>query len=104
MKKLVVVALLVAAIVALLRTKMIERDENFYAANDYFVELCGRDAGCSDRLIRLRPCFSGAYRQSIKPGADTVDVDSLVSCLNGKHPVPKLTAATSAELPFPTTR
>ena len=104
MKKGLVVVVLIVAVVGLLRMKMMERDRNFEIAEDYFIELCGTDQGCGDRLIRFRPCFSGAYRRSLAPNGDSVDVDSLVSCLNGKYPVPKLDAARSSEMPFPSAR
>ena len=101
MKKVVVAAVVVVVIFGFIRMKMVERDRNFTLAEDYFIEVCGKDQGCADRLIRFRPCFAGAYRRSPAPNGDWVDVDSLVSCLNGKYPVPKLDAARSSEMPFP---
>ena len=101
MKKLVVVAVIVVAAVVLIRAKILERDRNYQAAEDYFISVCGSDQGCADRLIRFRPCFAGAYRMSLVPGGDTVDVDHLVNSLNGKHPVPKLNAVRSVKVPFP---
>ncbi len=104
MKKLLVGAALVIAAVAFVRVKILERDANQNLADDYFIELCGRDSACSDRLVRFRPCFGAAYRMALAPGTDTVDVDALVSCLNGAFPVPALDTARTADLPFPTTR
>jgi len=101
MKKVITIAIVIIVVVVVLRAKMVERDKNYQIAEDYFSEVCGIDQGCADRLIRFRPCFSGAYRMSLIPGKDKVDVGSLVQCLNGKFPVPKLDAVQAAKVPFP---
>lgn len=102
MKKVAVAVVIIIAVILMLRAKMAERDSNEQIAEDYFIEVCGIDQGCADRLVRFRPCFSGAYRLSLIPGKDRVDVDHLVQCLNGKYPVPKFDAVRNAEVPFPT--
>ncbi len=102
MKKVAVIAIIIIAVVVVLRLKMVERDTNYQVAEDYFVEVCGVDQGCANRLVRFRPCFAGAYRLSPVPGKDRIDVDHLVGCLNGKYPVPKLNAIRTAGVPFPT--
>jgi len=101
-KKVAVIAIIIIAVIVILRAKMAERDTNYQVAEDFFVEVCGVDQGCADRLVRFRPCFSEAYRLSLLPGKDRIDVDRLVQCLNGKYPVPKLDAIRTVGVPFPT--
>jgi hypothetical protein len=104
MKKIAVVVVLVVVVVVYLRVKFTERDRIAEQVSDYLYAACGNDEGCSDRLVRWRPCLAEAYRFSPGPGGDAVSMDALVSCLNGQHPVATLDALRDAEAPFPTVR
>ena len=101
MKKVVVIVVVVMAVVLMLRAKMVERDRVTEAVSDFFHAECKGSASCGDRLVMLRPCTAEAYSMSLIPGADTVDMDALIDCLNGRYPLPSLEALRDRKTPFP---
>jgi hypothetical protein len=104
MKKLAAAAMIVIAVVLLLRAKMLERDRLTEAVSDFVYEECEGSASCRDRLVMLRPCVAEGYRMSLLPGGDEIDMDALVSCLNGRYPLPSLNGIRDKETPFPSRR
>lgn len=101
MKKIVVIVVAVLAIVLVIRAKMAERDRLSETVSDFFYVECEGSASCADRLVMLRPCTAEAYRMSLIPGADAVDMDALIDCLNGRYPLPSLDAIRDKKTPFP---
>ena len=101
MRGIVVIVIILIALGFFVRTKLVERDEVYDSASDFFYEFCKSSVGCTERLDLLRPCFAQAYSLSPVPGGDSVDVQRLVNCLNGNHPVMTAERVLKAKPPFP---
>lgn len=87
MKKLLIaVVVLVVSVVWLVNTKTDEAGRNKDLGQACFEAACGGQGACAEVVAYMYPdfCFNAAYRISPVPGKDTIDLDTLLKCMNDR--------------------